>query len=149
MLKQQRSLKAHSYWQLKFRLFFAFHLQATRAEFAPENIVIIAGINDHPFVLYYLTVFFFTLKQLFTLALVVSGGHLPESLRGSEKLLNNQWYQITWMHSSVSMHLRRQKLKSRLIYVSSSATQCIQTREKKKKDTLIFSRFRSQQLTPL
>ena len=36
--------------------------------------------------------FFFTLKQLFTLALVVSGGHLPESLRGSEKLLNNQWY---------------------------------------------------------
>ena len=92
MLKQYRSLKAHSYWQLKFRLFFAFHLQATRAEFAPENIVIIAGINDHPFVLYYLTVFFFTLKQLFTLALVVSGGHLPESLRGSEKLLNNQWY---------------------------------------------------------
>ena len=93
MLKQYRSLKAHSYWQLKLRLFFAFHLQATRAEFAPENIVITAGINDHPFVLYYLTVFFFfTLKQLFTLALVVSGGHLPESLRGSEKLLNNQWY---------------------------------------------------------
>ena len=143
MLKQQRSLKAHSYWQLKLQLFFAFHLQATRAEFAPENIVITAGINDHPFVLHYLTVF------LFTLALVVSGGHLPKSLCGSEKLLNNQWYQITWMHSSVSMHLRRQKLKSRLIYVSSSATQCIQTREKKKKDTLIFSRFRSQQLTPL
>ena len=39
-------LKAHSDWLLKLRIFFAFHLRATHAEFAPEDIVIISGINE-------------------------------------------------------------------------------------------------------
>ena len=33
-------------WLLIFRRSFAIHLRATRTEFAPENISIIAGINE-------------------------------------------------------------------------------------------------------
>ena len=64
---------AHSDWLLRLRLFFAFHLRATRAEFAPENIVIIAGINEwlnHLFVLYYLTALVYTKTAIY---LSVSG----------------------------------------------------------------------------
>ena len=33
-------------WLLKFRISFAIHLRAIRAEFAPTNVVIFAGINE-------------------------------------------------------------------------------------------------------
>ena len=40
------ALKVRSDLQLRLRTFFAIHLRATRAEFAPENIVIVARINE-------------------------------------------------------------------------------------------------------
>ena len=45
-------------WLLKLRKAFAIHLRAIRAEFAPENVVIFAGINELKsyFLLYYLPV---------------------------------------------------------------------------------------------
>ena len=43
--KTVMALKAPSDWLLKLRI-FALHLRATRAGFAPENIVIVAGINE-------------------------------------------------------------------------------------------------------
>ena len=46
MLKQWIALKVYSDWLLKLRIFFAIYLRATRAEFAAENIVIVAGINE-------------------------------------------------------------------------------------------------------
>ena len=46
ILKQWIALKAHSDWLLQIGIFFAIHLQATRRGFAPENIVIVAGINE-------------------------------------------------------------------------------------------------------
>ena len=46
ILKARKALKVRSDWLLEPRIFFAIHLQATLAEFAPENIVIIAGINE-------------------------------------------------------------------------------------------------------
>ena len=42
---QWTALKARSDWLIKLRISFDIHLQATRAGFAPENIVIVAGIN--------------------------------------------------------------------------------------------------------
>ena len=45
ILIQWTALKARSDWLLKLRISFDIHLQATRAGFAPENIVIVAGIN--------------------------------------------------------------------------------------------------------
>ena len=38
------TLEACSDWLLKLQTSFVFHLRATRARFAPANIVIIAGI---------------------------------------------------------------------------------------------------------
>ena len=40
------TLNALANWLLKLRLSFDIHLRAIRAEFAPENVVIFAGIND-------------------------------------------------------------------------------------------------------
>ena len=40
------ALKVRSDLLLRLRTFFAIHLRATRAEFAPENIVIVARINE-------------------------------------------------------------------------------------------------------
>ena len=63
--------------------------------FALENIVIIAGINEwlkSSFCAVLSHCFSIHLNSYLTLVLVVSGGYLPGSLRGSEKLLNNQWY---------------------------------------------------------
>ena len=39
-------LNATADWLLKLRISFAIHLRAIRAEFAPENVVIFAGINE-------------------------------------------------------------------------------------------------------
>ena len=39
-------LNAPADWLLKLRISFAIHLRAIRAEFAPENVVIFAGINE-------------------------------------------------------------------------------------------------------
>ena len=45
MLKPWMVLKTRFDWLLKLQISFAIHLRATRAEPAPENIVIFAGIN--------------------------------------------------------------------------------------------------------
>lgn len=34
------------YWLLKLRICCAIHLEATCAQFAPENVVLVAGINE-------------------------------------------------------------------------------------------------------
>ena len=72
--------------------------------------------------------------------LVVSGGYLPGSLRGSEKLFNNQWHQITWMHTWVSMHLRSQKLKSWKKYMFYQAPLNVFRQEKTRRKISLFSR---------
>ena len=46
MLKKWIALNAHADWLFKLRISFAIHLGAIRAEFAPENVVIFAGINE-------------------------------------------------------------------------------------------------------
>ena len=67
-------MKARSDWQIKLRISFSIHLRATRVSFAPENIVIVAGIKDLKsyFFLYYLTI-----KQHLNSVLVAGGGYLP------------------------------------------------------------------------
>ena len=40
------ALKARSDWLLKLWISFAIHLHAMRARFVPENIVIVARINE-------------------------------------------------------------------------------------------------------
>ena len=44
--KQWIALNACADWLLKLRISFAIDLRATGAEFAPENLVIFAGINE-------------------------------------------------------------------------------------------------------
>ena len=39
-------MNARADWLLKLQIFFSIHLRAIRAEFAPENVVIFAGINE-------------------------------------------------------------------------------------------------------
>ena len=58
VLKQWIALNGCADWLLKLRISFAIHLRAIRVEFAPENVVIFAGINElnHLFMLYYLIV---------------------------------------------------------------------------------------------
>ena len=46
MLKPWIVLKTRSDWLLKLQIAFAIHLRATRAGLKPENIVIVAGINE-------------------------------------------------------------------------------------------------------
>ena len=46
ILKQRKALKTHPDWLPKIRISFAILLEATRARFAPENIVTVAGINQ-------------------------------------------------------------------------------------------------------
>ena len=46
ILKQWMALEARSDWLLNLRLSFAIHLRSTCAGFAPENIMIVAGINE-------------------------------------------------------------------------------------------------------
>ena len=60
------ALKVRSDLQLRLRTFFAIHLRATRAEFAPENIVIVAGINELKscFVLHHLIILVYTKTAL-------------------------------------------------------------------------------------
>ena len=62
MLKPRMVLKTRSDWLLKLQIAFAIHLRATRAGLAPENIVIVAGINEikSSFVLCYLSVLVYT-----------------------------------------------------------------------------------------
>ena len=72
--------------------------------------------------------------------LVVSGGYLPGSLRGSEKLFNNQWHKITWMHTWVSMHLRCQNLKSWKKYMFYQAPLNVFRQEKRRRKISLFSR---------
>ena len=59
VLKQWVALKARSDWLLKLPISFASHLRGTPAGFSPENIAIVAGINDFKssFLLYYLIVY--------------------------------------------------------------------------------------------
>lgn len=45
-VKQWIALNARSDWVLKLRISFDIHFQATRAGFALENILIVAGINE-------------------------------------------------------------------------------------------------------
>ena len=40
------TLNARADWRLKLRISFAIHLRAIREEFASENVVIFAGINE-------------------------------------------------------------------------------------------------------
>ena len=56
------ALKVRSDLQLRLRTFFAIHLRAKRAEFAPENIVIVARINELKscFVLHHLIIIVYT-----------------------------------------------------------------------------------------
>ena len=56
------ALKVRSDLLLRLRKFFAIHLRATRAEFAPENIVIVVGINGFKscFVLHHLIILVYT-----------------------------------------------------------------------------------------
>ena len=56
------ALKVRSDLQFRLRTFFAIHLRATRAEFAPENIVIVVGINGFKscFVLHHLIILVYT-----------------------------------------------------------------------------------------
>ena len=60
------ALKVRSDLRLRLRTFFAIHLRATRAEFAPENIVIVAGINELKscFVLHHLIILVYTKTAL-------------------------------------------------------------------------------------
>ena len=60
------ALKVRSDLQLRLRTFFGIHLRATRAEFAPENIVIVAGINELKscFVLHHLIILVYTKTAL-------------------------------------------------------------------------------------
>ena len=44
--KEWIALKARADWLLKLRISFAIHLRAICAQFAPENVVIFAGINE-------------------------------------------------------------------------------------------------------
>ena len=43
--KQWKVLHVHADWLLKLWITFAIHLQATRMELGPGNVVIFAGIN--------------------------------------------------------------------------------------------------------
>ena len=67
--------KARSDWQIKLRISFSIQLQATRVCFAPENIVIVAGIKELTsyFFLYHLTM----PKQHLNSVSVAGGGYLP------------------------------------------------------------------------
>ena len=58
------ALKVRSDLQLRLRTFFAIYLRATRAEFVPENIVIVAGINESCFVLHHLITLVYTKTAL-------------------------------------------------------------------------------------
>ena len=46
MLKQSTASKSCSDWLLNLRISFIIYLPATRAKFASEKIVIVAGINE-------------------------------------------------------------------------------------------------------
>ena len=46
MPKEWLTLKVRFDWPHKFRISFGIRLRATRAGFAPENIVIVAGMNN-------------------------------------------------------------------------------------------------------
>ena len=40
------SVNGRADWLLKLRISFAIHLRAIRAQFAPKNVVVFAGINE-------------------------------------------------------------------------------------------------------
>ena len=50
--KQWIASRARPNWLLKLRISLAFHLRATRAGFAPENIVIVAEMNKRVKILF-------------------------------------------------------------------------------------------------
>ena len=71
----------YSNWLLRLGISCAIHFQGTRARFVPRHIVIVAGINESKFMLYYLTVFVqIILKYPFILVSMASGDHLPRCL---------------------------------------------------------------------
>ena len=73
MLQQWIALNSRADWLFKLRISFAIHLRAICAEFAPENVVIFAWIDELSEII---SLFKYIPLQLLASVSVASGGYL-------------------------------------------------------------------------
>lgn len=88
-------MKACSDWLLKVQISFVINLQASRAGFAPENILILTGLHHKPPSLWCLDVNYNKVKQLTNGAFLsgVFSAELPECMQEIMTEKTKDYYQ--------------------------------------------------------